>query len=63
MCYDIHCPICGEFQDKKNVAKGCPRCGNKQAISLHHREDIDSRFRDEHEKRYSVDGYTGKRLY
>jgi len=49
MPFDIHCPNCGEFQDRKNVSKGCPRCGNRQAISLWHREDIDERFKLERE--------------
>ncbi len=52
MPFDIHCPKCGEFQHEKGVAwgrkvSGCPRCGNKQAISLWHRQDIDDRFKDE----------------
>lgn len=47
MGYDIQCPNCGEFSDKKDAKKGCPRCGSKQAISLWHRDDIDSRFRME----------------
>jgi rRNA maturation protein Nop10 len=51
MPFDIHCPQCGEFQDKKNVSRGCPRCGNKQAISLHHRYDIDFRFKFEKENK------------
>ena len=63
MAFDIHCPNCGEFQSSKNANKGCPRCGAKDAISLWHREDQDSRFRDEKDKHYSVDGYSGKRLY
>jgi rRNA maturation protein Nop10 len=66
MAYDIHCPECGEFQSNKGVSKNkgkCPKCGNKQAISLYHREDQDSRFKDEKDKGYSIDGYNGKRLY
>ena len=59
MPFDIYCPYCGDFQDRKNVSKGCPRCGNKQAISLYHREDIDARFKLEKDNPlvvFSVDG-------
>lgn len=46
--FEIHCPACGPFWDKKSAtAKGCPRCGNKQAFSLYVREDISDRFQDE----------------
>jgi len=50
MYFDIYCPKCGDFADAKPATKGCPRCGAKDAFSLHHREDIDMRFREEREK-------------
>lgn len=49
--YDVQCPQCGEFRSKEPVkeGKGCPQCGDKQAMSLERRYDIDQRFRLEKE--------------
>jgi len=58
MSYDIHCPDCGEFRDAKNAAKGCPRCGNKQAFSMYHRYDIDKRFNTE--RQWGKEGWSPK---